>query len=237
MRNRWTRGCVALTVLVTTSLTGCTYPYTVWVVLGSTAKHLVFGLATDSSRKSALPISHVIVTEAACDFRSRLPNGKVWFLVRATTAEAPPIGRLTFGVVPAGYREEVAATPLHAGCYSVSVIASGEYRGRVSFRVDPSGIVAQISRRRLDSAYAANLKTFQGRDSIAATRCAAGYRIAHSAGDSARVDRQVWYDTTVYPPTLTCQFICTKVGPNALGESGKRPRCASTRFDRYGQPL
>jgi hypothetical protein len=237
VRHRRSHFCSVFAALAFGSLMGCSYPYTVWVIRGSTATQLVFGLATDSSGRTALPIEYVTVSESACDFRSRLPNGRVWSVERAKVIEAPPIERLRFGAPPAGYREEVAATPLHAGCYEISVTASGGHYGRASFRVDPSGIVVQFSRRTLDSAYAVNLGADQRHDSIAATRCAAAYRVAHTARDTARVDQQVWYDTTVFPPTLTCQFICTKVGPNAIGESGKRTRCASTQFDKYGRPL
>ena len=237
MRRRYYCFCVVLTALTTAWLFGCTWPYTVWIVPGSTATKLVFGLATDSSGGAALPLEYVVISEEACDLRSRLPNKRVWYLERDTSGEAPPVGRLNFGAPPVGYRSETASGALRPGCYHISVTASGGHHGGVTFRVDSSGIVASIPWRTIDSAYAVNLRASQRQDSIAATRCAVAYRAARSAGDTARADQKVWYDTTVFSPGLTCQFVCTKVGPHSDGEAVKRSRCASTSYNMYGQPL
>ena len=76
-------------------------------------------------------------------------------------------------------------------------------------------------------------------DSVAMAQCYAGYREARSRGDTNLVDRQVRYDTTAdglltfdhWPGRgLTCQFVCTKVGPNAApDERTRRSLCEPAR--------
>lgn len=237
MHQRRYRLRAVLALITAASLWGCSWPYTVWIVPGSTAMNLIFGLATDSSRATSLPIEFVTVSEKACDFRSRFPDERVWQIDRSSPEPAPAISRLKFGAPPVGYREEVSVEALHAGCYEISVQASGGHHGRTTLRINPSGEVAEIPWHTLDSAYSVNLRSNQRQDSIAATQCSVGYRAARNARDTAGVDRMVWYDATRFSPRLTCQFNCTKVGPHTESEASRRSQCASTRYDMYGRPI
>jgi hypothetical protein len=96
------------------------------------------------------------------------------------------------------------------------------------------GSLREYTARQRDSAKAV-WRAPQVADSLAEVRCGYQYRQARTWSDTLSVDAVVPYDTTTtgmlrYDTTatargLTCGFVCTVIGPSAVGEAGKRSRC------------
>jgi hypothetical protein len=107
----------------------------------------------------------------------------------------------------------------------------GAYRSGVTLA---DGSIRPYSARERDSAER-SWRAPHVADSIAQARCYAGYRLARTRADTERVDRKVNYDTTAdglltfdeYPGRgLTCQFVCTKIGPDVSPlEHDRRSEC------------
>jgi len=219
--------------LVLMAALACSYGYAVWIIPGSTTDHLVFGLATKTHGDDVEGLEFFYVEP--CDVRSdRSFASRTWQIERSV--ESPPqLARLTYGVVPPGFHVTQPAQPLNPGCYSASASATYGHHGGGMFMVRHDGTVSELTAEEQRARSTRRAAQHAKVDSIAMTHCAAGYRSARSASDSLRIDRQIWYDTLVFPPTLTCQFICTKMGPHTEGERNKRSNCRFSKYNAEGR--
>lgn len=219
---------VTLVIASAALLSTCTYPYAVWVLQGSTATHLSFGLATKRGGRSVKELRSFYVepchTRGDRQFEERMWH--ISFVYRAGK-EGIKVHELIYGQPPSGYEEQIPARALIPGCYKARADAAGGRGGGTAFWALTDGSIAEFTERQLDSAYAASEQRSLLADSLAQLRCYQGYRNAKTANDSSVVDHQVWYDTTYFPPALTCQEICTRRGPGLKGEEDRRTECST----------
>jgi len=231
---RWSSHIWYALVLTIMIAVACSYGYAVWVVPGSTTEHLVFGLATKAYGDEVEGLQFFYVEP--CDVRDdREFASRTWQIETGYNVSEPRLARLTYGVVPPGFHVTRLPRPLKPGCYYASASATRGHSGGGMFMVRPGGIVSDLTVEEERARGARWATQHAGVDSIAMTHCAAGYRIARSATDSMRVDRQIWYDTLVFPPILTCQAICTKIGPHTEGEQSKRSSCHFLKYNAEGR--
>lgn len=118
-------------------LSACPGRTAVWVIDGSTASHLEFGIA--NRRNGGRPVKVGVLRVGYCHAPDYGADGAVWIIGEDSLRE-PLVTRVTYGQAPLGYRSAVGPEPLRPGCYSVTV--SG--MGRVRFEVDSSGSVREV---------------------------------------------------------------------------------------------
>jgi len=139
------------------SLSGCQFPLTLWVISGSQARHLVFGIS--DRREGVEPVRPSSVRVYRCaDIYDRGDRGYyppdpqlVWSALSQTDSGVTGTTRITYGHAPAGLRNGLAPQPLEIpGCYVVLAYAldiRGDLRSAtVGFRVLPNGRVEEMSR-------------------------------------------------------------------------------------------
>ena len=185
-------------VVVASSLIACSLPYYIWLLPFSTARHVMFGLATERDGSEVRPVTRVEVVSCrriTADLRE-VPADTFW-LAQGWDVGQSAVHRLTYGQAPPGLRDKLAARKLEPGCYyaSVSVQPGG---GGVTFWVTADGKVRESTAAEDDSMRAIigrrTRAEIQDADT-AVERCKAGYAAAKTVSDSVRVDHAVWTDT------------------------------------------
>ncbi len=134
------------------SVLGCEYPADLWIVPGSIASRLVFGMAIDRSRDDGLDALDIFVVTKeldGCDKRASYKEETVkWVLVPSEDAVTRPrFKRLRYGQVPLGYVQRHRAEPLTSGCYKAAAMARGR-SGSTWFKVALDGSVQELSKDR-----------------------------------------------------------------------------------------
>ena len=124
-----------LATLMAASVISCSQPSAVWVIPGSTAQHLEFGLATKRGGHKGFQLALFQVD--SCTKLGMGPEGALWRLELQGADGAFPT-RIQYGVVPAPYHEVGPAQPLTPGCYRVS--ANG---AQTAFDVSPDGTLTE----------------------------------------------------------------------------------------------
>jgi hypothetical protein len=148
-----------LAVLCATAvaLTACTRTFDMWVMSGSTADNLVFGIELGDGRKPMLLASVRVVTCDSIRRRAGVASGSrredvVWSSTSAALAWLQPATRITYGKDEHGLHTEAGSSPLIAGgCYHVDVYArdqaGGMRHGSVGFNVDEHRTIREMSGR------------------------------------------------------------------------------------------
>lgn len=189
----------ALALIAGLVLSSCEPGYALWVIAGSTARHLVFGLATERDGSKTRPLWIIEVDECsriAPDLRET--RGRVmWRIQRATGPELRAMPRVVYGESIPGIADSVRARPLTPGCY-YAWVAVQPGSGHTTFWVDSSGAVREPSQAQTDSMYGiAHRRTvaeLADADSAIA-RCKRGYAQARTSADSSHVDGEALNDT------------------------------------------
>jgi hypothetical protein len=234
----WSRHSWYALGLLLAGAAACSYGYSVWVIPGSTTNHLVLGLATEKHGTNVKGLRFFYVEP--CDVRDdREFASRTWQIEANASYDGggPELAHLTYGVVPSGFQATIPSKPLKPGCYYASASATYGHSGGGMFMVRPGGMVSDLTDEEDRARGERWTAQHKGVDSIAMTRCALGYRRARSWADSMRVDQQVWYDTAVFPPTLTCKFLCTMMGPEVQDEQHKRPACHFLKYNSEGRGI
>lgn len=120
MGNWLNRGVLLSALLL---VTGCPRRSAVWVVPGSTAERLEFGIGP--ARGDSTPIHLGGFRVYRCDGPSA-GAGALW-TVGVESADAPRLNRIRYGTIPPGY-EGLEPVPLEAGCYRAAIGGTGTTR-------------------------------------------------------------------------------------------------------------
>ena len=118
---------------VTIYLSACERSTAVWIIPGSIATRLEFGLGERKGREKAGHVRALVVQHCGTYGDSSLVTWGVG-------ADGGLPGRITYGVAPDGATKEVDATPLSAGLY----LAFTDGTGAAHFVVDSAGAIATI---------------------------------------------------------------------------------------------
>jgi len=133
------RAVVLASTAVALVLTGCPKRTAIWVVRGSTADRLEFGIA--DRRDGARAVQIDVLRVSSCDSAPYGPTGAAWLLSRVTEATPPPT-RVTYGREPLGFRSDQGPQPLVPGCYDAMVTGTG----RLRFEIETQGAVTEFRR-------------------------------------------------------------------------------------------
>lgn len=190
---------LATLTLTLITVGSCEPGYAVWVIAGSTARHLVFGLATERNGHKTRPLLLIEVDECnriAPDLRET--HGQVLWRQQGTDASgSSAVSRAVYGEPIPGLRDSVHARPLTPGCF-YAWVAVQPGLGRVTFWVDQSGAVRDPTQTETDSMYAIadrrGVAELADADSAIA-RCKRAYADAPSSVDSNHVDGEALNDT------------------------------------------
>jgi hypothetical protein len=192
-------------------LAACPAPYSVWLVDGSTAGDLTFGVATKRGGTQVNPLLRVLLTTCSGftgDLR-RLPVDTVWLSrSEAEFPRGPRVDRLAYGKPIPEHHDSVPSRALNPGCYHMSVDA---YPGSAALRfiIEPDGTARELTEPERDSVadtYAGHRLLERDADRQADETCRNGYQAASSVSDTIAVDSMVPYDTTRFSP-LTCAML------------------------------
>ncbi len=192
-------------------LTACPAPYSVWLVSGSTAQDLTFGVATKRGGSKVNPLLRLLVTTCYgyTDDLRRLPVDTVWLSQSiAEFPQGPRVGRLAYGKPIPEHHDSVPPRTLGPGCYHIFVHSYPGSAG-LSFIVEPDGGTRELTEPERDSVsntYASHRLLEHEADRQAEETCRRGYRAASSVSDSVAVDSMVPYDTTRFS-RLTCAIL------------------------------
>ncbi len=149
------RACLLLACFL---VQGCSFQLALWVVGGSSAQHLVFGISDRRDGTELVTPTSIRVYHCA-DIYSRGERGYyppdrdlVWSARSQTDSGITRTTRITYGQAPAGLKPVVAPQALEIpGCYVVLVYAvdiRGDSRSAtVAFDVLPDGRVEEMTRR------------------------------------------------------------------------------------------
>jgi hypothetical protein len=113
----------------------CSQVAAIWIIPGSDAQHLAFGLATKRGGDKAYQT--VVFQVDSCANRGGGPKGALWRL-ELQDFEPPYPTSIRYGVVPSKFKEVVPAAALGPGCYRASAA-----NARVAFDIAPDGTVTE----------------------------------------------------------------------------------------------
>ena len=117
------RPLLVAVVVVASSLVACSLPHSMRLLPFSTARHLMFGLATERDGPDALPLTHIEVVSCrriSADL-SEVPPRTFWLAMGWDTQPESRVHPLTYGRTPPRLRDKIAARKLEPGCYHASV--------------------------------------------------------------------------------------------------------------------
>ena len=108
-----------------------------WIVDGSTADSLEFGVGEKIGHEKSLQFGYLIVEHCALDSAGLRPRD--WAIVDSLNGTAEPYPtRIRYGALPSGFEQRVPAEPLGQGCYVAMVMGTGHTR----FLIDSAGLVS-----------------------------------------------------------------------------------------------
>lgn len=115
-------------------LAACPQKTAVWVEPGSSASHLVLGIADSRGRRGPVAIGAIRVYECGGDDSG---PGAMWVVgPRGGTAD---IRRIVYGTTPPGFVSDQGPRALTPGCYRVEISGTGS----TEFTVDAKGAVTE----------------------------------------------------------------------------------------------
>lgn len=153
---RWRVVATRLLLSSLVLLTGCQYRLYAWVVGGSVAGHIVFGVSTRPDGDTPVRLASIRAYRCA-DIVYRGDRGYyppdrqlVWRAQSTGSHAVPATTRFTWGVAPAGLVNDVSPRALEIpGCYLLFVhgrVGSEDRSVSVGFHVLAGGSVAQLTR-------------------------------------------------------------------------------------------
>jgi len=114
---------------------GCEKQTAVWIVPGSTASRLTFGLGKRDGREEAGRVGYLMVQRCGSFGDVSL---RAWSVSSNGEASSPGLpGRVTYGETPSGFHAGGPARPLEPGRY----VALTDGNGRATFEVNDVGQV------------------------------------------------------------------------------------------------
>ena len=122
-------------LLASFALLGCPRRTEVWIVEGSTAENLVFGIGVHPGKERSIPFYSLVIAECN-EHHSAVPA--VWSMqpiVGTEVAQYP--SQVRYGASLDGFRQEGDSSGLPPGCYEASIGGSG----RVVFSIDSVGAI------------------------------------------------------------------------------------------------
>jgi hypothetical protein len=130
---------IQLWVALCLSAFGCTpQANALWIETGSTADHLVFGIAQTRGGDPVHQFGVLRVYE--CD-GPQIGNGAMWVLFQER--QGPAVRQVAYGETPPGYRSGQGPRPLVPGCYQ-AIATTG---GMVEFTVTRDGRIVEAKPR------------------------------------------------------------------------------------------
>lgn len=120
---------------------GCPRRTAIWVIPGSTAVHLEFGISDRLGSTTGVEFGYIRVNR--CDGPDYGPTGANWMLSENGVGTFY-VNRVVYGEVPLGYQSEQGPTKLSPGCYRAFTGGSG----RIEFTVNADGAISEDSKRR-----------------------------------------------------------------------------------------
>jgi len=136
MRRLLSSGIVLVVVI---ALTSCMKKAAIWIVSGSQATDLVFGIAAERGRE--VPIDNFGRFDVRTCYRTGEERVTMWSLSANTQEAQPAPTKIKYGDPPKGFYETAPPAALRAGCYEASISGSG-LSASVRFLVDSTGSVS-----------------------------------------------------------------------------------------------
>jgi hypothetical protein len=132
-----------LFVILAITTTACPMRSAIWIIQGSTASHLEFGISNKRNGTEGVQWAGLGVL----DCHTRVPHDQhvYWSIERDPTSwsdESPT--RVIYGTPPAGFRSLSGPETLRAGCYEAFVGGTGD----VEFEIDSAGLVKELPNTR-----------------------------------------------------------------------------------------
>ena len=118
-------------------LAACPEPSAVWIEEGSTASHLVFGMASTRGGHGDFAFYYLRVSNCGGPY---MHEGAVWLISRHDGRAE--VHRIVYGEPPPGFASEQGPKPLTPGCYAVKVDGTGS----TTFDISASGAVTERPR-------------------------------------------------------------------------------------------
>jgi hypothetical protein len=156
-----TSSSLSLRLLLITCLLlvqGCQFALSLWVVTGSNARHLMFGISDRRDGGQAVRLTTIQVYRCVDIYwrgtahGSYPPDSKLVWSAASGSTTAPPTTHFAYGRTPTGLKNVIEPHALEIpGCYFVHVYASdtmGDARSAaMGFRILQDGTIEQMSRR------------------------------------------------------------------------------------------
>ncbi len=133
---------LSLVLLVALGISACLMKSAIWIIDGSTASHLEFGISDKRMGKRSIEWGGVTVYD--CYTHSGQDQHVYWTTARGVEAPRDWPTRVTYGVVPAGFDSLQGPEPLRPGCYTAAIST-----GVVSFLIDTAGGVRELPAGRI----------------------------------------------------------------------------------------
>jgi hypothetical protein len=121
-------------LLLLAAVGGCPQRTAVWVEQGSTAQHVVFGVADKRGGTRAVAVGVLRVQQCG----GPTTGSGAWWVV-GPSAGTDSLRQIVYGQTPAGWVSEQGPRALTPGCYEVEVSGTGTTR----FAVDSAGRVTE----------------------------------------------------------------------------------------------
>ena len=118
-------------------LASCPEVSAVWIEEGSTASHLVFGMASKRGGHGNFAFYGLRVSNCGGPY---IREGAVWLVLRGVGNEV--VHRIVYGEPPPGFVSEQGPKPLVPGCYAVTVDGTGS----TTFDISATGAVTERPR-------------------------------------------------------------------------------------------
>ena len=115
-------------------LTACPQRTAVWIEQGSTASHVIFGIA--DTRHGSGRVSIGVVRVYGCEAPDG-GQGAMW--VVSPKNGTANVHQLVYGETPPGFVSDQGPRPLAPGCYRVAISGTG----RTQFTIDATGAVTE----------------------------------------------------------------------------------------------
>jgi hypothetical protein len=117
----------------------CRAKTAIWVMPGSTLRHLEFGIADTVGGSAYVSFGVLRVYECGAP---DVGSGAAWALSHEpTTSRVTWPNRITYGATPPGFHPDQGPQPLHPGCYRATILGTG----RTQFVVRPGGEIASVT--------------------------------------------------------------------------------------------
>ena len=141
-----TRHSVAAVLSTALVIAACPMKSAIWIVEGSTAAHLEFGISDKRHGRTSIQWGGITVRDCYLRLRPGQEQRLYWGLERdpQSWGDAWPI-RILYGAVPTGFHNLQEPESLVPGCYEASVSGTGY----VAFVVDSAGGVTELQAKKL----------------------------------------------------------------------------------------